>query len=53
MAMLLTLLVLAVPLLLVLTVLLSLGWVVLAVWASVGWVGTRLLRLTRARGREV
>ena len=47
-----SLIVLAVPLLLVCMVLMSLGWLVLAVWASVGWVGTRLLRLTHARGRE-
>ena len=52
MAILWSLVVLAV-LLLVCTVLMSLGWLVLAVWASVGWVGTRRLRLTRARGREV
>ena len=30
------------PLLVVLTVLASLGWIVLAVLAGLGWVGTRL-----------
>jgi hypothetical protein len=38
--------VLLVPLLVVLTVLASLGWLVFAVLASVGWVGKYLLRLT-------
>jgi len=38
--------VLVVPLLIVLTVLASLGWLVLAVLTSLGWVGQRLLRAT-------
>jgi hypothetical protein len=41
------LLVLLAPLLVVLTVLASLGWLALAVFAGVGWVGKQLLRLTR------
>ncbi len=42
----LSLVVLVVPLLIVLTVLASLGWLVLAVLTSLGWVGQRLLRAT-------
>jgi hypothetical protein len=34
------------PLLVVLTVLASVGWLVLAVLASLGWVGKRLVRAT-------
>jgi len=42
-----------VPLLVVLTVLASLGWLGLAVLASVGWGGTRLLHLMRWAVRNV
>jgi hypothetical protein len=40
------------PLLVVLTVLGSLGWLALAVLAGVGWVGKRLLRLTERTVRN-
>jgi hypothetical protein len=39
-------LILLAPLLVILTVLASLGWLVLAVLASLGWLGKRLLRVT-------
>ena len=45
MASILGLVVLLTPLLVVLTVLASLGWIVLAVLAGLGWVGTRLRRV--------
>jgi type IV secretory pathway VirB3-like protein len=38
--------VLAVPMLVMLTVLVSLGWIVLAVLASLSWVGKRLFCAT-------
>jgi hypothetical protein len=40
------------PLLVVLTVLGSLGWLALAVLAGVGWVGKRLLRRTERTVRN-
>jgi hypothetical protein len=40
------------PLLVVLTVLASLGWLVLAVLASLGWIVQRLLRATVRGGTE-
>jgi hypothetical protein len=40
------------PLLVVLTVLGSLGWLAIAVFAGVGWVGKRLLRLTERTVRN-
>jgi hypothetical protein len=46
MAMILGIVVLLTPLLVVLTVLASLGWLMLAVLAGLGWVGKRLMRVT-------
>jgi hypothetical protein len=46
MQMILRIAVLAAPMLVVLTVLMSVGWIVLAGLASLGWVGKRLVRAT-------
>jgi hypothetical protein len=45
-------LILLAPLLVILTVLASLGWLVLAVLASLGWLGKRLLRATGWGGHD-
>jgi hypothetical protein len=43
---------LLVPLLVVLTVLASLGWLLLAVGAGLGWVGKGFLRITERTVRD-
>jgi hypothetical protein len=43
---------LLVPLLVVLTVLASLGWLLLAVVAGLGWVGKGFLRITERTVRD-